>query len=263
MTPLQVQPRNTLPPITWEKLPTDFPLPDEPVESNLQPLLAAALRESLELAGLILESMLIASNFGICATVGDKTVVKAPDWVYVPSVKPLPPGEIRRSYTPHAEGENPTIVMEFISATEGGEYSINPHYPYGKWYFYEQILKIPTYVIFHPQIVILEVYNLVNGKYEAQSPDENQRFWIEALNLFLGMWMGKKAEFEGYWLRWWDKSGNLLLWGSELVEQERQRTEQERQRTEQERQRAEQAEQKTVKLAERLRAMGIDPEEIS
>ncbi|MBD2606871.1 hypothetical protein H6G81_20635 [Scytonema hofmannii FACHB-248] len=68
--------------------------------------------------------------------------------------------------------------------------------------------------------------------------------------------MGKKAEFEGYWLRWWDKSGNLLLWGSELVEQERQRTEQERQR-------AEQAEQKAVRLAERLRAMGIDPEEIS
>jgi hypothetical protein len=28
-----------------------------------------------------------------------------------------------------------------------------------------------------------------------------------------------------YWLRWWDKSGNLLLWGSELVEQEKQRAE--------------------------------------
>ena len=49
--------------ITWEKLPDDFLLPDEPVDNNLQPLLAAALRESLELAGLILESMLIASNF--------------------------------------------------------------------------------------------------------------------------------------------------------------------------------------------------------
>lgn len=42
-----------------------FPLPDEPVENNLQPLLAAALRESLELAGLILESMVIASNVGL------------------------------------------------------------------------------------------------------------------------------------------------------------------------------------------------------
>ncbi|MDJ0674834.1 MAG: DUF874 family protein [Calothrix sp. MO_167.B42] len=262
MPPLQAQPRNTPPPITWEKLPADFPLPDEPVESNLQPLLAAALRESLELADLILDSMIIATNFGICATVGDKTVVKAPDWVYVPSVKPLPPGEIRRSYTPHAEGEKPTIVMEFISATEGTEYSINPHYPYGKWYFYEQILQIPTYVIFHPQAPILAVYSLVNGKYEQQSPDENQRFWLESLDLFLGIWKGKKAEFEGHWLRWWDKSGNLLPWGTELVEQERQRAEQERQRAEQERQRAEQAQQKAVILAQRLRAMGIDPEEM-
>lgn len=77
MIVLQLCQSNSLPPITWEKLPDDFILPDEPVENNLQPLLAAALRESLELAGLILESMLIASNFGICATVGDKTVVKA------------------------------------------------------------------------------------------------------------------------------------------------------------------------------------------
>jgi hypothetical protein len=48
---------SVLPRITWEKLPEDFILPDDPVESNLQPLLAAALRESLELAGLILESL--------------------------------------------------------------------------------------------------------------------------------------------------------------------------------------------------------------
>ncbi len=51
--------RLNLPPLpaefNWEKLPDDFILPDEPVDNNLQPLLAAALRESLELAGLILE----------------------------------------------------------------------------------------------------------------------------------------------------------------------------------------------------------------
>ncbi len=131
MTAMQLLQSNPLPTITWEKLPDDFILPDEPVDNNLQPLLAAALRESLELAGLILESMLIASNFGLCATVNNQTVVKAPDWVYIPSVKPIASGEIRRSYTPHLEGEIPAIVLEFISETEGGEYSINPHYPYG------------------------------------------------------------------------------------------------------------------------------------
>lgn len=123
MTSLLVQSHKSSPSITWEKLPADFLLPDEPVESNLQPLLAAALRESLELAGLILESVLIATNFAICATVDRKTVVKAPDWVYIPTVKPFPDGDIRRSYTPSTEGDFPSIVMEFVSATDGGEYS--------------------------------------------------------------------------------------------------------------------------------------------
>jgi Uma2 family endonuclease len=252
MQTLQRHP-SVLPNITWQKLPEDFLLPDEPVESNLQPLLASALRESLELAGLILESMLIASNFGLCANVNDKTIVKAPDWVYIASVYSAHPGEIRRSYTPYAEGDNPAIVMEFISATEGTEYSINPHYPYGKWYFYEQILKVPVYIIFHPKTAALEVYRLVDGKYQIQKPDpnqlQNQLFWIENLGLFLGVWSGKKAEQNGNWLRWWDRAGNLLLWGSELLEQQRQLVEQQRQR-------AEQAEEKANLLAERLKLRG-------
>jgi Uma2 family endonuclease len=242
---------SVLPHITWEKLPEDFILPDDPVESNLQPLLAAALRESLELAGLILESMIIASNFGLCANVNDKTVVKAPDWIYIPSAYPIKSGEIRRSYTPHAEGNNAEIVMEFISATEGTEYSIAPHYPYGKWYFYEQILKVPVYVIFHPYTGVLEVYCLIDDGYQIQKPDQNQHYWIESVGLFLGVWIGKKAEQHGCWLRWWDRSGNLLLWGSELVEQQRQLVEQERQLTEQ-------AEQRANRLAEKLRSLGAD-----
>ena len=237
---------SVLPRIKWEKLPEDFILPDDPVESNLQPLLAAALRESLELAGLILESMIIASNFGLCANVNDKTIVKAPDWVYIPSAYQIKSGEIRRSYTPHAEGNNAEIVMEFISATEGTEYSIAPHYPYGKWYFYEQILKVPVYVIFHPYTGVLEVYSLIEDGYQIQKPDQNQRYWIDSIGLFLGVWIGKKAEQHGYWLRWWDRSENLLLWGSELVEQERQLTEQ--------------AEQRANKLAERLRSLGVEVE---
>ena len=262
MTTLLVQSPKLPPLVTWEKLPPDFVLPDEPVESNLQPLLAAALRESLELAGLILESVLIATNFGICATINGKTTVKAPDWVYIPSAIPFPDGETRRSYTPCSEGDRPAVVMEFISATEGGEYSFSPHYPYGKWYFYEQILRVPTYVIFHPQLRILEVYHLVDGKYQPDSADENQRFWIESLGLFLGGWIGRKADYEGCWLRWWDSDGNLLLWGGERLEIERQRAEQERQLLEIERQRAEQAEEKSIRLAEKLKEMGVNPADI-
>ena len=45
------------------------------------------------------------------------------------------------------------------------------------------------------------------------------------MDLFIGVWSGKRENRDGYWLRWWDKQGNLLLWGFESVEQERQEKE--------------------------------------
>ncbi len=205
--------------ITWEKLPDNFVLDDEPVENIDQPLLAAALREILELAGRLQEGMLVASNFGLCATLDGKIVVKAPDWVYVSSVP---------------------VVMEFLSATVGDEYSSKPTYPPGKWFFYEQVLQVPTYAIFDPVAGLLEVYQPdESGRYQLQQPDANGRYWIERIGLFLGVWQGTKAERTAYWLRWWDETGRLLLWGAELVEQERLRAE---------------------RLAAQLRSSGISPE---
>ncbi len=205
--------------IKWEKLPADFQLPDDPVENLHHPLLASALREMLDLAGFITPNMLIASNFGICATVNGKIVVKAPDWFYVPSVLPVPVGVIRRSYTPHTEGEVPAVVMEFLSDTEQGEYSSKSTYPYGKWYFYERILQVPIYVIFEPNQGTLEVHSLSGGRFEVQQPDANQRYWIESIGLFLGVWHGTKSQITANWLRWWDASGQVLLWGEERVQQ--------------------------------------------
>jgi hypothetical protein len=54
--------------ITWEPLPAGFRLEDEPVENTGQPLIAAALRESLEIAQRLQPQMLIATNFALCAT---------------------------------------------------------------------------------------------------------------------------------------------------------------------------------------------------
>jgi hypothetical protein len=61
----------------------------------------------------------------------------------------------------------------------------------------------------------------------------------EGVGLFLGVWQGTKAERTGYWLRWWDESGEMLLWGAEMVERERQRAD---------------------RLAAQLRAAGMEPE---
>jgi Uma2 family endonuclease len=204
--------------ITWEKLPDDFVLDDEPVDNINQPSLAAALTESLQIAGKLPANALTTTNYGICATVNQKMVVKAPDWAYVPSIR-VPQEEIKRSYTPQLQGDIPVIVMEFLSDTEGGEYSSKPTYPPGKWFFYEQVLEVPNYVIFEPDKGELEVYQLDDsGQYQLLNPDANNRYWIAQMRLFLGVWQGTRENRTGYWLRWWNENGELLLWGSERSE---------------------------------------------
>jgi Uma2 family endonuclease len=233
--------------ITWEKLPDDYKLPDDPVDNINQPTLAAALTESLQIAGKIPENTLTTTNYGICATLNGKVVVKAPDWAYIPRIS-VNRDEITRSYTPQLQGEIPVIVMEFISDTEGTEYSVKPTYSPGKWFFYERILKVPNYIIFEPDSGRFEMYRLDNTeRYALQEANENQLYWIAEINLYLGVWQGTRENRTGNWLRWWDEQGNLLLWGFELAEKERQRAEQEHQRAE--------------RLAAQLRAAGIEPQD--
>jgi hypothetical protein len=123
--------------------------------------------------------------------------------------------------------------MEFISDAEGKEYSIKPTYPPGKWFFYERVLKVPNSEIFEPDSGELEVERLDNSeRYQLRSPDANNRYCIAPMNLFLGIWQGTRENRTGYWLRWWDENGFLLLWGTERAE----------------------------RLAAQLRAAGIEPE---
>lgn len=138
--------------------------------------------------------------------------------------------------------------MEFLSDTDGQEYSVKRTYPPGKWFFYEQILQVPIYVIFEPSSGLLEFYQLENGRYELQQPDENGRHWIDTMQLDLGTWQGTKEARTGYWLRWWDTTENLLPWAVELIDSERQRAEQERQQKE--------------RLIAFLQSQGIDPDDL-
>ncbi|MGB7250930.1 MAG: hypothetical protein WBC73_18485 [Phormidesmis sp.] len=110
------------PVITWPILPDDFVLPDAPVENEAQPLLAAALTQALANQTELTEDALIVSNFALCASVDGRIICKAPDWMYVAPVSPA--DRIRRSYTPHTEGVIPPVVMEFLSESDCGEYSI-------------------------------------------------------------------------------------------------------------------------------------------
>ncbi|MGF1601444.1 MAG: Uma2 family endonuclease [Thermosynechococcaceae cyanobacterium] len=238
---LQIKPPQTTPKVTWEALPADTSLPDDPVENIQQPALAAALTDALGAADFIQPQMLVGTNFGLVANVNKKVVVKAPDWFYIPQVHPVAADEIRRSYTPHLQGDPVAVVMEFLSETEGGELSIRSTPPYGKLYFYEHILQVPTYVTYDPYEPSLEVRCWQDGKYHLQGANEEGRWWIPELQLFLGTWSGPRLGQTINWLRWWDTDGNLLLWSSEQTVQEREKAE---------------------KLAAKLRELGVDPNSI-
>ncbi|NET60051.1 MAG: Uma2 family endonuclease [Symploca sp. SIO2E6] len=237
------------PRITWEKLPDDFHLPDDPVDNISQLYLAEGLTNSLETANLLAANALVAGNYPVCATLDGKVVVKAPDWMYVPQIN-VSLVEVNRSYTPQLQGDIPIIVMEFLSHTEGQEYSSKPTYPPGKWFYYEQVLKVPNYLIFEPEEGRLEAYQLDDlGRYRLRQPDANSRYFLEPWPLFLGVWQGTRRNRTGYWLRWWDESGNLLPWSSEQIEQERQR--------------AEQAEKARRESIPRLLDMGLSVEQVA
>ncbi len=231
-TPSAIATLTTAHTVRWEKLPEDFLLPDDPVDNINQPALAAALTESLQLAQKLPAIALTPTNYGICATINGKITVKAPDWAYIPQIT-VDRAQVVRSYTPRLQGDIPTLVLEFLSDTLGGEYSVKETFPPGKFFFYEQILRVPNYGIFEPETGTLEFYRLGNnGRYQIESSTEQGRFWIPEMKLFLGVWTGERENRTGHWLRWWDEQENLLLWGTEKV----------------------------AKLAAQLRAAGIEPE---
>lgn len=225
--------------VVWEKLPDDFVLPNDPVDNINQPALAAALTESLRLAHRLPEQALTPTNYGICATVNGKIVVKAPDWAYIPAIT-VPRSDVERSYTPRLQGDSPSVVLEFLSETDGGEYSIKETFPPGKFFYYERILQVPNYGIFDIATGTLEFYRLNQEKrYSLESANQQNQFWIPEMQLFLGVWQGSRDNRDGFWLRWWDEQGQLLLWDTELIKQERQRVE---------------------RLVAQLRAAGIEPD---
>ncbi|NJO40152.1 MAG: Uma2 family endonuclease [Cyanobacteria bacterium RU_5_0] len=201
---------------------------------------------------------------------------EAPDWFYVPNVPPMLEGQIRRSYVFWREYVPPMIAIELASGDGAEERNRTPLSSNmkkdgtrpGKFWVYERIIRIPYYAIYEVKNGTLEVYHLTDFSYQKIPLNQRNHYSIAPMGIELGLWRGVFLnQPEQLWLRWWDADGNLLLLSSEVAEQERQRAEQERQRAEQERQRAEQerqraeqAERRSAQLAERLRAMGIDPD---
>ncbi|CAN5813533.1 hypothetical protein BH23CYA1_BH23CYA1_21440 [soil metagenome] len=64
--------------ITWPLLPDDFVLPDDPVENEAQPLLAAALTQALSSQPAVIKDALIVSNFALCAGINRQIIYFIP-----------------------------------------------------------------------------------------------------------------------------------------------------------------------------------------
>jgi Uma2 family endonuclease len=171
---------------------------------------------------------------------------EAPDWFYVTNVPPRLKGEIRRSYVLWREFIAPTITLEFASGDGSEEHDRTPlSYSEesgttrpGKFWVYEQIMRIPFYGIFFVNSGELEMYELVGGQYQRMTANSRGHYPIPPMKVEVGVWEGAYQNQIQLWLRWWDLQGDLLLTGSE---------------------RAIAAEEKAARLAERLRELGVDP----
>ncbi len=212
---------------------------------------------------------------------------EAPDWFYVPNVPALLNGERRRSYVLWKEIVAPLIAIEFVSGNgteerdatspfDGGEKA-------GKFWVYEQAIRVPFYAIYEVDKASVEVYELVGNRYHRSQPNQRGHYPVFGLGVELGIWQGEYFNQNLPWLRWWDSEGKLLLAGDERAEQEKLRAERERLRANEERSRADEerlradeerlrADEETgradeerlraERLAAKLRELGVDPTDI-
>ncbi|MEG3847505.1 Uma2 family endonuclease [Microcoleus sp. herbarium19] len=272
-----------------ETLPTMYDLPSENAEEpglpdefhGLQPqLLSYTFRPSNYSASQIFSG----SDMNLYYDVRHPLWYKRPDWFGVVGVSRLyDQVDMRLSYVVWQEGINPFVVVELLSpGTEkedlrendreqlpsasdnlAGNGHINPEpteeKPARKWDVYEQILRVPYYVVFSRYTDRMRAFKLEGAHYqELELPDS--RVWMAEIDLGLGLWQGEYLGVDRLWLRWYDSEGNWIPIPEERAEQEQQRADQEQERADQEQERAELAEARLESLIQRLRESGIDPD---
>jgi len=151
------------------------------------------------------------------------------------------PKRRRNSWTVWEEGKYPDLIVEILSPTTADEDRD------GKKQLYQNTFRTPEYFWFDPKTLEFAGFRLVSGQYVAVAPNPEGWRWSDTLQLFLGVWEGM--------LRYFTLSGDLVPTPDEAEAAVEQRAEQNEQR-------AERAEQERDRLKARLRALGINPDEI-
>jgi Uma2 family endonuclease len=219
---------------------------------------------------------------------------KRPDWFAVIGVPHLYEGDnLRLSQVVWQKSITPLIVVEMISPgtekEEIGQTLRTLSGPPTKWEVYGQVLGVPYYAILSRDADELRMFKLNEVGY-TELVGHGGRFWIAEAELGLGLWRGVYKGPERLWLRWYDAQGKWIPTNAELVKQEREHVKQEREiveqeraradaereraeaerehadavrlRLAQERQRAEAERERAERLAEMLRQLGKDPDQL-
>lgn len=256
MLPTRLPPQSDPPLSPRLTLPTMHDLPSEnPEESGLpdefhlyQPQL---LRETFQPPGWNLEMVFTAADLNLYYDVRHLRWYKRPDWFAVLGVPRLYEGNnLRLSYVMWQELVSPFVVVELLSpgteAEDLGQTTPDPEEPPSKWQVYEQILRVPYYIVFSRYTNQIQAFCLVGGEYKSRELTENCLF-IPGIGLSLCLWQGEYQNINRLWLRWLTAEKDLILTPSEQTTTAEQR--------------ATAAEQRAERLAAKLRELNIDLEE--
>ncbi|MEH1936906.1 MAG: Uma2 family endonuclease [Nostoc sp.] len=202
-----------------EVLPTMYDLPSEyPEDSGLpdefhlfQPQL---LRETFYPPNYPADEVFVATDLNLYYDLRHTLWYKRPDWFAAVGVSRLYEQQnLRLSYVIWQEGVAPFVVVELLSpGTEKedlGQTLREINQPPTKWEVYEQILRVPYYIVFDRYTDKLQAFQLVADRY-SELDLTTPRVWMPGLELGLGLWQGSYQGIERLWLRWYDASGNWL-----------------------------------------------------
>ncbi|MGI8499633.1 MAG: Uma2 family endonuclease [Hassallia sp.] len=231
-------------------LPSSEELPDSddtPVDNELQDLIPGLLKAILALLWSERWDWFFGVDMGIYYD-PDKPAIVSDGFLSL-GVKRFIDEDLRLSYVLWEENKLPILLLEVVSQTYRGEYSTKKE-------LYAKELGILYYVVYNPgrrKNPPLEVYRLVNDEYELQPGNP---IWLPEIGLGIGRDRGIYQGIAREWLYWYDEQGQRLLTPEERITEAEERANYEEQR------RVE-AEQREKILAEKLTALGVDPETLT
>jgi Uma2 family endonuclease len=248
-------------PLDW--LPTADELPDSdetPVDNELQELIPSFLKSILLMLWEDRLDWFMGIDMGIYYDPDQPAIV--PDGFLSLGVDRILDENLRLSYVLWQEkGILPQMVLEVVSKKYRGEYSTKKR-------FYQD-LEIPYYVIYNSRRrrkPTLEVHKLINGEY---IPVVGNPVWMPEVGLGIGKERYAHGGMNREWLFWYDEQGCRYPTPKEMIlETTAQATQAQTQaaaakaRAEEEKARAEEEKARADRLADRLRQMGINPDEI-